>query len=111
MIVNLLRETEDVMAENGEEMKYVRFISNAEGLIDVAQFTLVAQHYEYNNQASTCQVDPTIKIVGSNWWMSRMVVSGTERWMFHRRPQRPTIKVGDFTVNTTRPPSQTDTLG
>lgn len=106
MTTNLLAETEKILEENGVNAKLIRFISNAEGLVDIAQFMSMAKHYDYDNQSPRPMVDATLHIVGGSWWMSRIVVHGTERWLFHRRPQRPTINVLEFTPNVQRPQSQ-----
>lgn len=103
MKINLLTETEAIMQKHHYTWRAVKFIANAEGVVEIAQFVATAKAYEYeNNDSEVLGVDPTLVIVGGTWWLSRVVGSNGERWLFHKKPQKPTLPSVDFDIATQR---------
>ena len=102
MIINLLKETEEVLKKYGYKLKHIRYIRNAEGFIPIADFVTAAERFDYDNGYGTVEVDPTIKIVGKFWWLTIHVYDGKECWQYHSKPKRPTIQAPDFVIQNTR---------
>ena len=102
MQVNLLNETEEILQNHGLSWRTVKFIANAEGIIEIAHFVTLAKTFSYDNAGPEINVDPTLVIVGSTWWLSRIVNNGTEKWLFHKKPAKPTLKSTDFEIRVRR---------
>lgn len=103
MVINLLEEIIEAFKDNGVMMRYIKFVSNAEGFIEIASFISAAQNINYDNESSEIKIDPTLNIVGSTWWFSRIRIHGKEQWAFYRRPARPTIGFTPVILTTKRP--------
>lgn len=102
MVVNLLEETEQALKNHGFKMKNVRCIRNAEGYITVADFTHQAANLNYDNGFGAVEIDPTLVIIGAFWWMTRENYDGLEGWVFHKKPKKPTLPAGDFSLRNKR---------
>lgn len=96
---NLYDETMYALEWHGKVIRQIKYITNAEGIIPVAKFFEKAKDTFYDN-VNSVQIDPTLKIVGKTWWLSREIqvdwnektgVSIKEGWYFHERPEEPTI--------------------
>lgn len=102
MLINLLEETEAVLKKYRRKLRQIKYIRNAEGFIPIADFVMAAEKFDYDNGFGEVQVDPTLKIVGRFWWLSRRTYDGKEWWEFHLKPKRPTLKATDFVIKNTR---------
>ena len=98
MKINLLEETEQILEQHNLGWRNVKFIANAEGIVNIATFVALAKMYYYDNTEKNLGVDPSIVIVGSTWWMTRIVLDGEEKWFFHKKPQKPTLNSIDFSI-------------
>ena len=85
MQVNLLTETESILKEHNFTWNGVKFIANAEGIIEIAQFVTLAKMCYYDNewQGNNVEIDPTLVIAGGSWWLSRIKTDTVEKWLFH----------------------------
>ena len=104
MLVNLWEETLQALKDNSFTLNGVKYICNAEGNVEMATFATSAENYWYDNESDEIGVDPTLCVVGSHWWLSRVRYKGVEKWMFHKKPLKPTIGHKEFIVNMKRPP-------
>ena len=102
MQINLLTETEETLQEHGLSWRAVKFIANAEGIVEIAHFVTLAKMFYYDNTGLEVVVDPTLVIVGGSWWLSRIVQNGAEKWFFHKKPIKPTLKSADFEIKVRR---------
>lgn len=102
MIINLLEETTQILKEHSLSFNGVRFICNAEGIVEVARFVTAADNCTYDNAGKEIFIDPTLCVVGSNWWLSRIRHNGVEKWLFHKKPAKPTIGSPEFKLDTKR---------
>lgn len=108
-MINLLTETEKILKENDFTWNSVKFISNAEGYVEIATFIEHAKNFYYeNNLSEGVVVDPTLVIGGSYWWISRVVsvADNEERWLYHKKPKKPEICSNEFSLTTKRPISK-----
>lgn len=102
MIINLREEVENVLKKYKRKVSHIKYICNAEGYIPIADFMIAAEKFYYDNGYGEVYVDPTIKIVGKFWWMTRRTYDGKEWWEFHLKPKKPTLKAVDFMIKNTR---------
>ena len=102
MKINLLNETEEELQTHHFTWNAVKYISNAEGLIDIASFVSLAKQTYYDNSSSSPIIDPTLVVVGGSWWMSRVISATGEHWFFHRKPRRPELTSPNFSPTTAR---------
>lgn len=102
MQVNLLNETEKILQEHGLSWRAVKFIANAEGAVEIAHFVTLAKMFYYDPCGTDVVVDPTLVIVGGSWWLSRIIQGGEEKWFFHKKPIKPTLKSADFEIKVRR---------
>ena len=107
---NLLAETEAILEEHGYSWRAVKFVANAEGVIEIASFVAAAKEYYYENDDQVVNVDPTLVIVGGTWWISRISGIQGERWLFHKKPQKPTLPAIDFSLSTHRGQNKINTI-
>lgn len=92
-MINLLKETEYALRIHVKSSKAIKYICNAEGYIKIADFFTQAWKTNYNNRSGKMIIDPTIKIVGGNWWLERKQEGVLEGWVFRRRPFKPGLQV------------------
>ena len=99
-MVNLLKETEQALANHRFSWNGVHFICNSAGYIDLADFTRVAATITYDADHGDVHIDPTLKIVGSYWWFERGNYDGLEGWVFCQKPKAPTLRVPELRLTT-----------
>ena len=98
-VYNLLDETNEALKKGGFSLNSVKFISNKEGLISVAEFVQKASVLLYTKtKGAEPVVDPYLRIVGGSWWLERVVVDGIEQWAFRKKPQKPTLQAADVNL-------------
>ena len=101
-MINLLEETEIVLRRHAKSSSAIRYIVNAEGYMKIADFFTEAWKTTYDNRTGEMQIDPTLRIVGKNWWLERALVDGLEGWVFRRKPDRPTLRIETFSLHNNR---------
>lgn len=92
-MINLLEETERALANHKLSFKNVKYILNKEGCVPISDFIEAAKCIDYDNSYGTVEIDPTLKIVGTFWWFERFNYDGYEGWVYHKKPQCPTLIV------------------
>lgn len=92
-MINLLKETEYALRQHIKSSKAIKYICNAEGYIKIADFFTQAWKTNYDNRSGRMVIDPTIKLVGGNWWLERKQEGDLEGWVFRRRPFKPGLQV------------------
>ncbi len=85
---NLLRETIEVMAENGVSSEDVCWVGSRELWATWDEFVAVAD-VEYYAGFGMAEIAADLLVVGDAWWMERHQYDGSEWWEFKRRPDRP----------------------
>jgi hypothetical protein len=97
-MANLLKETIDILKENGKTLQDVKWIGdgdyysteNFEKILDV----------NYDSGFGHHEIYLSLKVVGDNWWLERGEYDGSEWWEFKQKPETPVIKRGYFRVKT-----------
>lgn len=100
--MNLLDETEKALANHNLKLKNIKYILNREGYIPVADFVKAARATNYDNGYGCVNIDPTLCIVGQSWWLTREEYDGREGFVFHKRPQCPSLPATNFILRNTR---------
>ena len=86
--MNLLKETEKILKENGKSFDDIKWIGNKDYYIDIDKFIEVADT-EYDDGYGRTEVALDLIIVGSNWWLERAEYDGMEWWEFKQMPKKP----------------------
>ncbi len=95
-VINLWDETSAALKKRGISQSAIKYVLNKEGFIEMGEFAMVSSGYWYDNEGESIGVDPTLKIVGNNWWLERKCIDGKEGWTFRRKPLRPTVQSPTF---------------
>ena len=86
--MNLLKETEKILKENGKSFDDVKWIGNKDYYIDIDKFIEVADT-EYDDDYGGAKVALDLIIVGKDWWLERAEYDGSEWWEFKQMPKKP----------------------
>ena len=95
-LTNLLEETESILKENHLGLRNIKYILNSTGYIEIADFVQQAKLTNYDAGYGLVHIDPSLCIVGATWWLAREEYDGKEKWIFLKKPQKPTLKAVDF---------------
>lgn len=89
-MINLLQETEQVLAANGKTSADVRWVGNSQMAIGWALF---AEHadFSYNNGYGAEAISLSLMVVGDDWWLERHEYDGSEWWEFKTLPTMPSL--------------------
>lgn len=94
--MNLLEETERMLAKYNKSWDDVRWIGVAEEEIPIDVFKKLANR-RYDNGFGINEVRLDLVAVGSNWWFERDEYDGSEWWEFKTMPKRPQYCSSDAT--------------
>ncbi len=108
MIINLLKETEKALSNHKLSFKNVKYILNKEGCIPISVFVDIAKGVNYENGYGSVNIDPTLKIVGTFWWLERFNYDGYEGWIYHKKPKCPTLIVTEVDLREDRYPCNSE---
>lgn len=86
--MNLLKETNHVLKENGKSLKDVKWIGCKYFTISLKNFVACADK-EYDNGLGSQKVATDLVVVGDNWWLERHEYDGSEWWEYKELPQKP----------------------
>lgn len=89
MIVNLLKETLDVLSRHNKTLEDIRWVGNDKKYFLLPFFIIDAEKCNYNNGYGWPVIDHSLKIVGDDWWLERAEYDGSEWWEFKTLPKRP----------------------
>lgn len=90
---NLLRETIDVLAENGKTPADVQWCGSPQfGSFTWDEFAALAD-VEYDSGFGGAEVATDLMVVGDGWWLQRGEYDGSEWWDFLAPVVRPERRV------------------
>ena len=91
-MINLLKETLEVLLENGKSEQDVRWVGVPEvGSMSWEEFKQLAdKHYDDGYGAEN--VNSKLVVVGDDWWLERHSYDGAEWWEFKILPKKPLHK-------------------
>lgn len=95
--MNLLKETQTALNENGKTLQDVVWIGTKEVEIPVEEFVRLADK-EYSSGFGSQKVATDLLVCGEDWFMERHEYDGSEWWEFKLMPPRPNKKVVPKTV-------------
>lgn len=87
-MMNLLKETEEVLSKHGKTFDNVLWIGGRDFTISIEDFKKLADR-EYDNGYGAPEVAIDLKVVGDNWWLERYEYDGAESWRFKTLPKKP----------------------
>lgn len=87
-MINLLKETMEILKEHNKTFKDVRWIGGDDFTISVESFKVLADK-EYDNSYGSPEIATDLKVVGDDWWLERSEYDGSEWWEFKTMPARP----------------------
>ena len=96
--MNLYDETEQALKNHRLGWRNIVFIMNKEGVVPIAEFCSQAKNLNYDDGFGLIMVDPSLRIVGKTWWMTRESYDGSEGWVYHKKPNMPTLPAVDFDI-------------
>lgn len=86
--MNLLKETNYVLKENGKSLKDAKWIGCKYFTISLENFVACADQ-EYDEGLGSQKVATDVVVVGDNWWLERHEYDGSEWWEYKELPQKP----------------------
>ena len=90
-MINLLKETLDVLRKNGKEPIEIVWIGCKDFEIPISNFYEMA-NVEYNNGYGSAKVPLDLVVVGEDWWLERAEYDGSEWWVFKEKPKMPSVR-------------------
>lgn len=87
-MINLLKETELILAGHGRTLKDIKWVSSGGDLIPVDLFLIQADRF-YDNGYGGAEVDESLIVSGDDWWLERREYDGSEWWEFCTTPVKP----------------------
>ena len=88
MVVNFLKETLDKMEENGVRPEDVQYVSTSEVWMTWEEFANIAKRTRYDSGYGLQEIEPSLRVVGIDWWLERAEYDGSEWWKFCTMPLR-----------------------
>jgi hypothetical protein len=103
--MNLYIETDEILKEYNKTWDDIEFISvsynpekhefsyddkdNKTYKLDLLMFILLAKNTNYDDGYGCVEINPSLCIVGKDWWITRDAYDGSEWWNFHTKPSLP----------------------
>ena len=87
-MMNLWKETIEILNIHNKTWNDVEFISSDNFEITKDNFERVAKNTNYDNGFGVQEIAYDIKIVGNNWWLERSEYDGAEGWDFKTLPEK-----------------------
>lgn len=91
-MVNFLKETTEVLSENGKTFDDVLWVGSSDGYIEKDLFLKLA-NINYDNGYGGQEIAQDLLIVGQGWWLERGGYDGSEWWEFKVIPTKPKEKL------------------
>lgn len=83
-MINLLKETVDVLAARGYTLNDITIVCN-DGIISKETFIKLADR-EYDDGYGCEEVRTDLMLIGSDFWFERAEYDGSEWWTYHKKP-------------------------
>jgi hypothetical protein len=102
--MNLWEETKAMLRHYGKQWCDVRFVCGNAFRISKLNFERLAKETNYDCGYGAAEVATDLKLIGTNWWLSRWEYDGSEGWKFNTMPDiehMPVKKVDRLSVQGT----------
>jgi hypothetical protein len=93
--MNLLKETEEILAEHNKTWEDVKWVGCREFKIPIELFKKLADK-EYNEDFGGTEVVKDLLVVGNDWWLERYEYDGSEWWVYKTVLKEPKITRDDI---------------
>lgn len=84
--MNLLKETEDILKENGKTLKDIVAVQGNVFGMPVEKFIEIA-NVEYDDGYGGTEVADDLIVLGDDWWLERHEYDGSEWWEYKEMPK------------------------
>ncbi len=86
--MNLLQETLKILERKGHSSEDVFYVSDGNYNTTWDKFAKNAD-FEYDNSYGNEEINPSLQIVGKDWWLERGNYDGSEWWEYKTLPNKP----------------------
>lgn len=94
---NLLKETENILAQNGKTFGDVLWCGTVNEFMSVAKFKELAA-ISYDDGFGAQEIATDLIVVGKDFWLERHEYDGSEWWEFKTMPVKPKKEFNGSTV-------------
>lgn len=85
---SLLEETLKVLKNSGVRPKDVQYVLTSEVWMTWEEFANAAKAVYYDSGYGWQEIDSSLKVIGTGWWLEREEYDGSEWWRFCTVPLR-----------------------
>lgn len=85
---SLLEETLKVLKDSGVRPEDVQYVLTSEVWMTWEEFANAAKKVYYDSGYGSQEVDSSLKVIGTDWWLEREEYDGSEWWRFCTVPLR-----------------------
>ena len=89
--INLLQETIDELKTMGKNENDVIWVGNDKVSTSWEHFTKIA-NVDYSNGYGGAEIDGSLLVVGSDFWLERHEYDGSEWWEYKTLPKKPELE-------------------
>lgn len=82
--MNLWKETVAKLEKHGKTVADIRFVQTYRGRIE--NFEELAKKIDYDDGYGGLEIEPSLVIVGDDWWLERAEYDGAEWFEFKKQP-------------------------
>lgn len=97
-MANLLKETLEVLSDNGKSFDDVLWVGSGDGYITKELFLKLAD-VNYDSGYGGQEIAQDLLIVGEDWWLERGEYDGSEWWEFKTVPTKPNNQLHPIRLN------------
>jgi len=90
---NLFNEIIECLKEHNLTWADVQWVGTNQYTFSIGHFRNIALDINYNNEYGIQEINPNLKIVGSDWWLERHEYDGSEWWEFKTMPIKPSYNI------------------
>lgn len=85
---NLRKETVEILAAQNKTAADIAWVQFGEFFCSWDEF-VAAANFEYDNGYGGTEIDVSLRVVGTDWWLERGEYDGSEWWEFKTLPTKP----------------------
>ena len=85
---SLLEETLGILKDRGIKPEDVEYVLTSEAWMTWEEFADAAKKVYYDSGFGAQEVDASLKVVGTDWWLERAEYDGSEWWKLCTTPLR-----------------------